>query len=172
MRGAIGEVVIYVMPVVLGAYALSRRDGSFRSGLLRAVEQFAKLVPRMLCALVAAGFVAKLIPTDFISRFLGTNAGSLGILIGACSGFLIPAGPVISFSIAATFAHEGASVPALVAFITAWSLFAAHRMIIYEIPLLGLSFLRLRLLSVFLMPPLAGFITLGAERALTAIGLL
>lgn len=157
------------MPVVLGAYALRRRDGSFTGGLQRAVEQFAKLVPRMLCALIAAGFVAKLIPTDLISRFLGADAGVLGVVIGACSGILIPAGPFISFSIAATFASDGASTPALVAFITAWSVFALHRMVIYEIPLLGLSFVRLRLISVFLMPLIAGMITLGAEKLLAVL---
>lgn len=161
---SIGMAIIYGAPVVLGGYALSRRDGTFRLGLIRAVEQFVKLVPRMFCALVAAGFVAKLIPTEFISRFLGDEAGVTAILIGTVTGLIIPSGPVVAFSIAATFAKAGAADASLIAFITAWTLFAMHRVVIYEIPLLGISFLRLRVLSVFLLPLLAGLMTMGVKQ--------
>lgn len=160
----IGMVIIYGAPVVLGGYALARRDGTFRKGLIRAIEQFVKLVPRMLCALVAAGFVAKLIPTSFISRFLGDEAGVTAILIGTITGLIVPSGPVVAFSIAATFAQAGAADAPIISFITTWTLFAVHRMVIYEIPLLGFSFLRLRLLSVFLLPPLAGLVAMGARQ--------
>ncbi len=78
--------VIYAMGIVLWVLALSRRDGCFARGLLRAVEHFGRLVPRMLCALVAAGFVAKLVPTETISRFLGADVGLAGILIGTLAG--------------------------------------------------------------------------------------
>jgi uncharacterized membrane protein YraQ (UPF0718 family) len=161
----VGMAIIYGAPVILGGYALSRRDGSFRRGLIRAVEQFVKLVPRMFCALVAAGFVAKLIPAEFISRFLGDEAGLTAIFIGTGTGLIVPSGPVVAFSIAATFAQAGASDASLISFITAWTLFAVHRVVIYEIPLLGVSFLRLRLVSVFLLPPLAGLVTMGGKKA-------
>ena len=67
---------------------------------------------------------------------------------------------MIAFAIAAVFAKSGASVPALIAFITSWSIFAAHRIFIYEMPLLGGSFLRLRLLSAMAVPFLAGTIAI------------
>jgi uncharacterized membrane protein YraQ (UPF0718 family) len=124
----------------------------------RLVEQFAKLVPRMLCALVAAGFIAQLIPQEAIAKLLGQDAGLLALPVAAATGLLVPAGPVIAFAIAAVFARSGASVPALVTFITAWSLFAAHRIFVYELPLLGFSFLRLRAASVALLPFLAGLL--------------
>ncbi|MEX0603549.1 MAG: hypothetical protein WD623_07600 [Marinobacter sp.] len=162
---SVGMAIIYGAPIVLASYALSRRDDTFRRGMTRAVEQFAMLVPRMFCALVAAGFVAKLIPTEFISRFLGDEAGITAIFIGTVTGLAIPSGPVVAFSIAATFAKAGAADSALIAFITAWTIFAFHRVIIYEIPLLGVSFLRLRLSSVFLLPILAGLMTMGVTRA-------
>jgi len=161
---SVGMAIILGAPVVLGGYALSRQDGSFRQGLIRAVEQFVKLVPRMFCALVAAGFVAKLIPTEFISRFLGEEAGVTAIVIGTLAGLLIPSGPVVAFSIAATFAKAGAADGALIAFVTAWTLFAVHRVVIFEIPLLGFSFLRLRVLSVILLPFLAGLMTMGVQQ--------
>jgi uncharacterized membrane protein YraQ (UPF0718 family) len=155
---SVGILILYSMAGILMALALSRGDGSFRLGLRRALEQFLILAPRMFCALIAAGFIAKLIPSEFIARYLGSEAGMIAVLIASATGIAIPAGPVIAFSIAAVFAQAGASVPALIAFITSWSIFAAHRIFIYEIPLLGLSFLRLRLVAVGITPLVAGVI--------------
>ena len=161
-----GVLVIYGLLIVLGTVALSRGHGSFQQGLIRGAEQLIKLLPRMLGALMAAGFLARLIPTDTVSNFLGAEAGFLAIVIGALTGMLIPAGPAISFSIAAVLANEGASTPALVAFITSWSVFALHRVVIFEIPLQGPSFVRLRLLSVLILPLLAGGLTVAATKLL------
>ena len=157
-----GVLILLALLLMLGALALARRDGTFLAGMERALEQFARLVPRMLCALLAAGFVAKLIPSELIAGQLGPDAGPRAILIAAAAGLIVPAGPAIAFSIAVVFARSGASVPALVAFITSWSVFAAHRVFIYEIPLLGPSFLRLRLTSAAAMPLLAGLLAMAA----------
>lgn len=164
-----GVYVIFFAAILMAAFALSRRDDSLRLGLMRAVEQFVIIVPRMIFALVAAGFMVKLIPTEIIGRFLGAEAGFTGILIGLVAGLFVHAGPVIAFSIAAAFATEGASVPALVSFITCWALFTAHRVIIFEIPLLGPSFMRLRMLSVFVLPFLAGTMALLATEMLSYV---
>ncbi len=153
---SVGIVVLYGMAGVLMALALARRDDTFRQGLRRALEQFLILAPRMFCALIAAGFIAKLIPSEFIARYLGSDAGMTAVVIASATGIAVPAGPAIAFSIAAVFAQAGASTPALIAFVTSWSIFAAHRIFIYEIPLLGLSFLRMRLAAVGAMPLLAG----------------
>jgi uncharacterized protein len=157
-----GVLILVALLLMLGALALARRDGTFLAGMERALEQFARLVPRMVCALLAAGFVAKLIPSELIAGWLGADAGLRAILIAAAAGLIVPAGPAIAFSIAVVFARSGASVPALVAFITSWSVFAAHRVFIYEIPLLGASFLRLRLASAAAMPLLAGLLAMAA----------
>ncbi len=162
-----GVLFIYALLIVLGAAALFRGHGSFRQGLVRGAEQLIKLLPRMFCALVAAGFLAILIPTEVISSFLGAEAGFMAIVVGTVTGMIIPAGPAISFSIAAVLANEGASVPALVSFITSWSVFALHRVFIFEIPLLGISFTRLRMLSGLILPLLAGGLTLAAMSTLS-----
>ncbi len=157
-----GVLIIYGLMIVLGIIALLRGRDNFRQGLVRATEQLVKLLPRMTCALVAAGFLAILLPTETISSFLGAEAGFMAIVIGTLTGMIIPAGPSISFSIAAVLANEGASTPALVAFITSWSVFALHRVFIFEIPLLGVSFTRLRMLSGLILPLLAGGLTMAA----------
>ena len=151
---------IYLSPIILGAYAYSKGDDSFKKGLIRGLEQLAIILPRMICALIGAEFLALLIPTEVISAYLGNDAGLVAILIGSLTGLLVPSGPVISFSIAATFANAGASVPAVIAFLTAWSIFSAHRILIYEIPLLGVSFLKVRALSVLILPVLSGLLAM------------
>ncbi len=146
--------LIGVLAILVALAIQQRRD--FGPILKRFVEQFAKLVPRMLCALVAAGFIAQLIPQQTIAGLLGEDAGIMALPVAALTGLIVPAGPVIAFAIAAVFAKGGASTPALITFITAWSLYAAHRILIYEVPLIGASFLRLRALSVLPMPFVAG----------------
>lgn len=156
-----GIAILYGLLAIMVLAALSRRDGTFQRGLRRAVEQLALLAPRMVCALTAAGFIARLIPSELIGQYLGAEAGLKAILLASAVGLAIPAGPVIAFAIAAIFARSDASTAALIAFITSWSLFAAHRIFIYEIPLLGPSFLRLRIVSVAALPIIAGLIALA-----------
>ena len=155
----IGILSLLALLVVLVGIALVRRQ-DFAPVLRRFIEQFAKLVPRMLCALVAAGFIATLIPKELIAGCLGPDAGLIALPVAAATGLLVPAGPVIAFAIAAVFAKAGASSAALMTFITSWSIFAAHRILIYELPLVGASFFRLRIASAVVVPFLAGLLAM------------
>ncbi|MFT7105850.1 MAG: uncharacterized membrane protein YraQ (UPF0718 family) [Yoonia sp.] len=146
-----------ILLFILAAIAVQQRQDAGPIAQ-RFIEQFAMLVPRMLFALIAAGFIAKLIPKVAIASLLGEDAGLLALPVAVAAGLIVPAGPVIAFAIAAVFAKSGASVPALIAFITSWSIFAAHRILIYEIPMLGASFLRMRILSTMAVPFMAGAI--------------
>lgn len=157
---SVGFLVLLVLLGALVALALWNRI-DFGPVARRFIEQFAMLVPRMLCALVAAGFIAQLIPKQAISNLLGDDAGLWAIPVAAATGLLVPAGPVIAFAIAAVFAKSGASTHALITFVTSWSIFAAHRILIYELPLLGASFLRLRVASALVVPFLAGLAAYG-----------
>lgn len=157
----IGFLFVFGAAILLSAYALGRRDGTFSAGVQRACTEFVKLTPRLLSALVAAGFAVKLLPTELITQFLGPDSGAVAIIISSAAGLVIPAGPVVVFAVSASFAEQGASVPALVSFITGWSVFALHRVALFELPLVGPSFVRLRLVSVMVLPPLAGLLAMG-----------
>lgn len=156
---SIGVSVLLVLLVALIALAIKRHEDPGPI-VQRVIEQAAKLVPRMLCALIAAGFVAELLPKEAISQYMGADAGFWALPVAAATGLLIPAGPVIAFAIAAVFAKSGASTAALITFITSWSIFASHRILIYELPLLGPSFFRLRVLSVLPAPFIAGILAI------------
>ena len=155
-----GALFIYGAAVLLLAVAFFRHDGSLQLGMHRALSQAVQILPRMVVALIAAGFIVTLIPTDIIVHYLGSESGLIGILIGSITGLIVPGGPVIAFAIAAAFAGEGASLPSLVAFVSGWSVFATHRIVIFEIPMLGAPFVRLRMLAVMPVPVLAGLLTM------------
>jgi len=78
----------------------------------------------------------------------------LGILLAALVGAFTPAGPIVSFPIVVVLLAAGAGFPQVVSFLTAWSVFAFHRVIIYEIPLMGWRFVGIRLASSLVLPPL------------------
>ena len=155
-------LTIWLLAVVLAGLALFRGEGRLGEGLLAGADQLVRVMPRVLMALTAAGFIAKLIPGEVIGAWLGPASGFRGIAIAALAGLFVPAGPVVAFSLAAVLAQAGAASPQLVAFLTAWSVFAMHRITIYEAPMLGLRFLAVRLSASFILPLVAGLAAAAA----------
>jgi uncharacterized membrane protein YraQ (UPF0718 family) len=152
--------------VVMSVLVLRRGRAATHDAAERALEQLAHVIPQLCVALLAAGFLAKLIPAQWIGGLIGPGSGVLGLLIASMAGPIVPAGPVLAFSVAALLERSGATPETLVAFVTSWSLFTIHRMVSYEIPMLGASFLRLRLLSVAFVPIGAGLIAAGIVKFL------
>ncbi|MFQ6016960.1 MAG: hypothetical protein ACE5KF_02085 [Kiloniellaceae bacterium] len=156
-----GPLVLWLIAAALGVIAYSRADGRHRKGLEFALGQFVVLLPRIILALLTAGFVSTLVPAELIAAWLGPESGWRGIVIASLFGGLVPGGPVIIFPVAVLLATAGAGIPQLVAFITAWSVFAVHRILLFELPLIGWRFTALRLLSSFPLPVIAGLLSGG-----------
>ena len=78
-------------------------------------------------------------------------------MIGCIAGALTPGGPYVSFPIVASLYKAGAGVGTVVAYVTAWSLWAVGRLPL-EISLIGPKFTLIRFLSTLIFPPLAGLI--------------
>jgi uncharacterized protein len=152
--------ILAATAIILMAAALARRDSTLRTGLNRAGEQCIVLLPRMVVIMFAAGFLMRLIPAELIGRFLGPESGMVGVLAGSLAALFVPSGGMVCFAIAASLAKEGAALSSLIAFVTAWSVFAPHRILIFEQPLLGARFVLIRLLSVAAIPFAAGAIAL------------
>ena len=96
-----------------------------------------------------------------IGHLIGYETGLNGILLATAFGGFTPAGPIVAFPIVVVLLNAGAGFPQVVAFLTAWSVFAFHRVMIYEAPLMGFRFVGVRLLSSLILPPIAGLITWG-----------
>jgi uncharacterized membrane protein YraQ (UPF0718 family) len=146
---------------MLGCLALRRGPAVALSGLTGALERIVSIIPRIVVALLMAGFVAKLMPGEPVAGLIGPGSGLKGILIASVVGGFVPAGPIISFPIVVVLYKAGAGIPQLVAFLTAWSVFAFHRVMIYESTLMGWRFSAIRLVSSLVLPPLSGLLAAG-----------
>jgi uncharacterized membrane protein YraQ (UPF0718 family) len=162
------SLVIWLIALAMGAMALRRSGKLFREGMTRALGYVLTMGPRMVVAVLVSGFFSAIIPTNLVAAWLGDEAGMKGVLIGSAVGGLMPGGPIICFPIVFILFEGGAGMPSLIAFLTAWSVFAFHRIIAYEIPLMGLHFAMIRILASAILPPLAGILALVIEAHLPA----
>ncbi len=153
-----GTLIIFGIALVLMAIAARRRDGSARLGVKLTVERFIEVLPRVGLALLSAGFIGRLMPGEPVARFIGPESGLVGIMIASAVGGFIPSGPMVSFPVVVVFVQAGAGFPQICAFVTAWSVLALHRVLIYEITLMGWQFSATRLISCLILPPLCGLI--------------
>lgn len=128
----------------------------------QAVERVGQMVltnsPRMMIALVSAGLFAELLPDDLVRQYLGETSGVAGILLGAALGVCTPGGAFVAFALAAGAMNAGAAAPVLVAYVSAWSLFALTKVITEEMVFLGPRFILARVTVSFPLPVLAGLV--------------
>lgn len=117
-------------------------------------------LPRVIVALISAGLFADLLPESLVRQYIGDTSGFRGVLIGMGLGIVTPGGAFVSFALAAGAIKAGATVPAMVAYITAWALFALTKIITEELAFLGPRFLLTRVALSFPIPLIAGGITL------------
>lgn len=146
-----------VLAVIFGAIAFLKGKPIFLDGFNSGLKLFLKILPMLFFALILAGLIQALIPKESINRWIGKESGLKGIFFGCLAGSLVPGGPYTSFPIMAGLVKTGASIGTIVAFITAWSLWAITRFPI-EVGVVGFKITFIRLASTFIFPPLAGII--------------
>jgi uncharacterized membrane protein YraQ (UPF0718 family) len=153
-----------IWTIVAGlAIAVHRRQG--RPGLVAAgkmgFEQGRALAIRLPLAILAASFLMQVLPVDALVPYIGPQSGLSGILIASVMGGVLPGGPMTSFPIALVILQGGAGLPQIVALITGWSVFALHRVLAYEAPIMGWRFAALRLVASLILPLAAGLMAQG-----------
>ena len=151
--------VFAAISLVMGVLTWQLRGpATVEAAVMGDIDLFLFLVPRMLGGMLIAGLVQVVLPPEVVAKWVGAESGFRGLLIATVVGALTPGGPMTSFPIVVAFYMSGADRGALVAYITAWSLIGFQRFMIWELPLLGPEVALYRVLSVFWMPVLAGFI--------------
>ncbi len=161
-----GALGLWLLALALALWALRRSTAESRTAFKAAGERFIEIMPRIALALITAGFLAALIPSEPIARFTGPDSGFSGVLLASLVGGFVPGGPIISFPLVVVLYKAGAGIPQLIAFLTAWSVFAFHRVLIYELTIMGWRFSAVRLLSSLVLPPLAGVLALALSQVL------
>ena len=153
----IPTIIMGVIAIVLFFIAYQRGGGEHILGLKSTGNMLIEIIPLLIFAFIIAGMIQVLIPYEMISKWIGTESGFRGILIGTVAGGLMPGGPYVSLPVAAGLLRSGASIGTMVAFLTGWSLWAVSRLPM-EVGLMGWKFTLIRLACTFFFPPIAGLI--------------
>ena len=142
----------------LAVFASRRVPQAHREAGLTALGNLRSIAPRLPFALVAAECLGRLLPPDVVSGWIGAGSGLTGVLIASVLGAALPGGPMLAFPLAIALLRAGAGPEALVALITAWSLIAVNRTLLFEIPMLGGRFAAWRLALCAPLPVIAGLL--------------
>jgi len=153
----IPTIVMACLAVILLVIGYSRGESQHITGLKSALKMTIDVLPLLIFAFILAGMIQTLLPHELLSRWIGEESGIRGILIGTIAGGITPGGPFVSLPLAAGFLRSGASLGTMVAFITAWSLWAVSRLPM-DIGIMGWKFTAVRLACTFFFPPIAGFL--------------
>ncbi|UCE21255.1 MAG: permease [Candidatus Aminicenantes bacterium] len=153
----IPTLVMAFLAVVLLIMGYSKGEGQHIAGLKSALKMTTEILPLLVFAFIMAGMIQVLLPQELLSKWIGEESGIRGILLGTLAGGITPGGPYVSLPLAAGFLRAGAGIGTMVAFLTAWSLWAVARMPM-EIGIMGWKFTFVRLACTFFFPPIAGFL--------------
>lgn len=151
-------IVMACAAVALTAVAYFR-GAAHTAGLKAAAGMMLQILPLLFFAFIVAGMAQVLLPEEMLSRWIGERSGLRGIILGSAAGGLCPGGPYVSMPIAAGLLKAGAGIGTMVAFMTAWSLWAVARLPM-EVGILGWKFTLVRLAATALFPPVAGLIAM------------
>jgi uncharacterized membrane protein YraQ (UPF0718 family) len=155
--------------ILVLAFLAWRRQGTdgWRDAGKAGGSLFLSVLPNLILGFTIAGFLQVLLPKDAIARWMGDAAGWRGLFAGSFAGIVTPGGPFTHFPILAGFMQKGAGVGAVSAYICGWAILGVHRIVIWEIPILGWKFVVARVLACLIFPPICGFIAGWIYRALS-----
>ena len=150
-------LVLAAVAVILLAIAFWRGRDLPMAGLQAAWRSLWRNLPLLLLGFVVAGLAQVLIPKEWITRWLGAQAGVRGVLMGCVVGGLVPGSPYATFPLVAALYRAGASLGAVVGFVSAWALWSVSRLPV-EIALIDTKPALVRYAVTFVVPPLAGLL--------------
>ena len=153
----IPTIIMGLLAVVLIFISYNKGGGEHILGLKAGGSMLLQIAPLLIFAFIIAGMVQVLLPVEMVSKWVGTESGFRGVLVGTVVGGFSPGGPYVSLPIAAGLLRVGANVGTMVAFLTSWSLWAVSRLPM-EIGIMGWKFTLIRIACTFFFPPIAGFI--------------
>jgi hypothetical protein len=150
------NVLLWVLVGALALTAAVRSKALFREGAKEGARDFVVLLPRIMIGVVGSGYIAAIMPQDLITTWIGPNSGILGITIATLAGAITPGGAVVGFSVGAAALKGGGGAPQVIAYSTAWSLYALTRLINWEVAMMPPRVVWLRAAVSLPLPFLAG----------------
>jgi len=157
--------IMAAVAALLLLIAFVRERGLAQSGLSVAAQTLWRNLPILLLGFIIAGLVQVLVPRQVISRWLGEQAGTQGVLIACVVGGLMPGPPYAVFPLIAAFYQSGAGPGAVVGFVSAWALWSVSRLPV-EMALIDPQVALVRYGITFIVPPVAGLLANAASSLL------
>jgi len=158
MRVDPSTFVLAGLALALGIVAYIKDPGLPWLGAKSGFKMLGFILPRLIPALILAGLMQVLVPAEVVQRYLGREAGLRAILLATIAGVVTPGGPMVTVPFMVALAHSGAALPALVTYMTSWSLFGMQRIIAWEAPLMGWKFVVVRVIPSLAFPVVAGWL--------------
>ncbi len=152
--------LLWAIAIALALIAASRSRALLRDSARLGTLDCIKLLPRILLGVVGSGYIAALLPQETVGHWLGADSGFTGLCIAVIGGALTPGGPVIGFSIGAAAIKGGAGTPQVIAYTTAWALYAVQRVVMWEMPVMTSRMVLLRTVASLPLPFLAAAIAM------------
>jgi len=150
------NILLWTLVATLALTAAVRSKALFREGATEGARDFVLLLPRIMIGVVGSGYIAAIMPQDLITTWIGPNSGLLGIAIATGAGAITPGGAVVGFSVGAAALKGGGGAPQVIAYSTAWSLYAVQRLINWEVAMMPPRVVWLRAAVSIPLPFLAG----------------
>jgi hypothetical protein len=149
------DIFLWSLVAVLMVIAALHGKAVLRASAREGAVDYLKLIPRIFIGVVGSGYLAEMLPQELVGRWLGPDSGAIGVAIAVFGGAFTPGGPVVGFSIGAAALKGGAGAPQVIAYVSAWALFALQRVFIWEIPIMPARLVWLRVAASLPLPFLA-----------------
>ena len=151
-------IFVLVAAMAAGVCYVIAGEQTFTATLQQDADMIGTLLPRVAAAQVVAGLIWVLISREQMSGFVNRSRGKRGLLIATAAGVITPGGPMSAYPFLAILASTGADRGILVTYITSWALLGVQRIVVWDIPLMGIDFSLLRFAVCLPLPIVAGMI--------------
>lgn len=152
-------MIFAALAALVGVFAYTRLGWQGIGEALSAdAGLIANILPKLAAALFIASFLQVLLPQDFLSKLMGEGSGTRGMIVAGAAGALTPGGPMTSFPMVNVLHKAGTGIGQLVAYLTSWSTIGMQRVLVWEIPLLGIEFALIRFIASFPLALIAGLL--------------
>lgn len=152
-------LVVLTIGLMVAGYNKTGDFSLISEGLKGGWKMSYQILPLLVVAFAMAGLIQVVIPPELTAKWIGSESGARGLFLASALGAVTPGGPMTSFPIVAALFKAGADIAPISAFIFSWSIIGVHRMIIWEMPMMGPKFTLSRLAAGLLLPPILGLAT-------------
>ncbi len=159
LRMSTGTMIFLVVAIASGiaSYWLNGADTVIEA-LRSCVGLILYVMPQIVAGILIGGFAQQLVSKDKMAALLGGNSGVGGLALAGLAGMLTPGGPFTSFPLVYALWVAGADAGALVAYLSSWAILGLNRLLIWELPFLGVEFTALRFVVCLPIPIVAGLL--------------